>query len=444
MRLQAIRRAAVLVAILGGASPVALAQGSANLKMGNPSQAQTDQNEKNNYLLDREYFATSYNNAKGTPNWVSWRLSVEDLGRAPRVPFYADPDLPEGFLRVTPADYTNSGFDRGHMCPHGDRTRTVASSTATFTMTNMIPQSHDLNTKAWDSLEGYIRDLAANQGKICYIIDGPSGQGGTGKKGLMNTTPDGKVVVPSTCWKVAMILDQDVASAKNLTADSTIRLIAAVMPNADGAVGEDWTPFRTTVKEVEALTGYTFFNEVDPAIINPLKERSENLPLAPAALLVLGRPDRGAPVPGPQNPALIANREAVMSNSAMMSDLKKAIQGLSYPSESDEPFQAIDLGRIDGPLTDEKLLTLAGQDLRARVDRVDAARFFAPLTTPQPTQGQINAATAQRFSALQGTLNTHLSDIRVIKFGQAEVVIYIIGRTKEGTYAGVKTAATET
>ena len=44
------------------------------------------------------------------------------------------------------------------------------------------------------------------------------------------------------------------------------------MPN-DQTVGDDWTRYRTTVRDVEKLTGYTFFDRADPAIIGPLKER---------------------------------------------------------------------------------------------------------------------------------------------------------------------------
>jgi len=437
MRLRSIRWAAVLVAILGGADSAALAQGSANLKMGNPSQSRADPSGKNNYLLDREYFATSYNNEKGTPNWVSWRLAASDLGRAPRENFYADPDLPSDFLRVSPTEYIRSGFDRGHMCPHGDRTATTQSSHATFAMTNIIPQSHDVNTMAWESLENYIRDLAKAQGKVCYIIDGPSGVGGTGKDGLKTKTPDGVVTVPESCWKVAMILDGDVASAKDLTPDSAIRLIAAIMPNADGAVTEDWTPFQVSVKQVEALTGYTFFGEVDPAVINPLKGQVDATPIAPSPRMVQGR------TRNPTDQPLSPREERPMTQTAM-TDLQAAINGLTFPSESDEPFQVVTLGKSDAPLTDDKLLGMTQQPRQARLERVDAGPFFGRLTIPQQNLGQVDPEMARRYSKLLEVLNTHLTDIQVVKFGQGEVAIYILGRTKDGQYAGVRTAATET
>jgi hypothetical protein len=43
------------------------------------------------------------------------------------------------------------------------------------------------------------------------------------------------------------------------------------MPNVED-VGEDWAKFRTSVKEIEELTGFTFFDKVPANIIEPLKE----------------------------------------------------------------------------------------------------------------------------------------------------------------------------
>ena len=64
------------------------------------------------YLRVNDYSAT------GTPNWVSWHLSTAWKGAAPRCDcFSPDTTLPSGFYRVATTDYTNSGFDRGHICP---------------------------------------------------------------------------------------------------------------------------------------------------------------------------------------------------------------------------------------------------------------------------------------------------------------------------------------
>ena len=39
-----------------------------DLLMGNPSQAQLDPTQKNNFLMNKDFFALSYNESTGTPN----------------------------------------------------------------------------------------------------------------------------------------------------------------------------------------------------------------------------------------------------------------------------------------------------------------------------------------------------------------------------------------
>jgi endonuclease G len=239
----------------------------AHLRWGNPSGAREGLVDPNNYLMKKTYFALSYNNAKGTPNWVSWRVEKEDLGNAPRVPFTADPDLPAGFNRVTNADYDDSGFDRGHMCPHGDRQSDAEASKATFVMTNVVPQSAANNEHGWERFESYCRSLV-RQGKELYVVAGPQGQGGESRKGRRDVIHGkaGDIVVPETTWKVVMVLDAGGAPGPDT------RLLAVVMPN-DQTVGDDWRKYQTKVAEVEKLTGFTFFDKADPAIIGPLKGR---------------------------------------------------------------------------------------------------------------------------------------------------------------------------
>ena len=55
------------------------------------------------------------------------------------------------------------------------------------------------------------------------------------------------------------------------------------MPN-DNTVGEDWTEYRTSVKDVEELTGYRFFDRIDERVLGPLKDvvDNEEVELAPS------------------------------------------------------------------------------------------------------------------------------------------------------------------
>jgi endonuclease G, mitochondrial len=120
--------------------------------------------------------------------------------------------------------------------------------------------------------------LVERQHKELYIICGPAGEGGRGKEGVKNTLSHGKVVVPAQCWKVVLVLDEsDADDAARI--DANARMIAVVMPN-DERVGEDWTPYRTSVRQVEELTGYRFFDRVPESLVGPLKETVDNYKVA--------------------------------------------------------------------------------------------------------------------------------------------------------------------
>lgn len=79
---------------------------SIHLLLGNPSNATTSVTNLNNYLMVKPQYAVSYNNSKGTPNWVSWQLNQSWLGSVDRQNnFRPDDTLPVGFVRVTPTIY---------------------------------------------------------------------------------------------------------------------------------------------------------------------------------------------------------------------------------------------------------------------------------------------------------------------------------------------------
>src|SRR5262249_4737399 len=175
--------------------------------------------------------------------------------------------------RVTPNEYNNSGFDRGHLCPRSDRTSSPEAARATFVMTNIVPQAPALNQHAWADFEDYCRELAKRHHQTLYIVAGPQGRGGTGSNGPAETIAGGKVTVPAKCWKVVLALDEGTGGpddAARVTPDS--RVIALVMPN-DESVGHGWAKYRTSVREVEDLTGYRFFDRVPAAVLGPLKDQ---------------------------------------------------------------------------------------------------------------------------------------------------------------------------
>ncbi len=218
--------------------------GNPNLEMGNPSNATRDLSNKNNYLVVKDQYVMSYSSDRKTPNWVSWQLNEDWLGRSGRTGnFRADDSLPASFEQATPNDYKNSGYDRGHNVPSGDRTRTREDNEATFYMSNITPQASDNNQGPWEKLESYTRELA-KQGKEIYIIAGSDGS-----KGEIG---DG-VNVPEDFWKVVVILPEKGMGAKDVTAKTEV--IAVEMPNKNGIRNDGWQKYLTTVSAIERHTG---------------------------------------------------------------------------------------------------------------------------------------------------------------------------------------------
>jgi endonuclease G len=57
------------------------------------------------------------------------------------------------------------------------------------------------------------------------------------------------------------------------------RVLAVMMPN-NQSIGHDWQRYRTSVRDVESLTGCRFFDRVPPNIIDPLKSRVDDAPIS--------------------------------------------------------------------------------------------------------------------------------------------------------------------
>ena len=247
-----------------------------NLAMGNPSGAVTDATSSpNNYLMVKTQYTLSYSRDKGKPNWVSWHLSSAWLGSTARQDnFAADASLPSSWYHVGSTSYSGSGFDRGHNCPSADRTGSVADNTATFLMSNMMPQAPTNNQQTWAGLENYARTLVS-AGNEVYIVAGSYGSGGTGSNGNATTIDAGRISVPSNCWKVLVVLPVGTGDASRVT--TSTRVIAVNMPNTN-SIGTAWGAYRTTVDAVEAATGYDILSAVSTTVQSTIESKVDTGP----------------------------------------------------------------------------------------------------------------------------------------------------------------------
>lgn len=199
-------------------------------------------------------FSLSFNPENGTADWVGWELlrSETDGQVARSNKFRADPSVTGS---PSPNDYSNSGYDNGHLCPAADQKWSQAAMNDCFVMTNMTPQVHALNNGAWKTLEKKER-LWSQRDSALVIVAGPIYADSDTKR-----IGDSGVRVPSAFYKVLL--------APYL---SNPRAIAFVYPNmtAPGNMAN----YVTTVDEVERLTGLDFFYNLPDDIENRVEANS--------------------------------------------------------------------------------------------------------------------------------------------------------------------------
>ena len=242
--------------------------GSPHLALGEPK----DADPSDDVLVDHGVFVLSYNPRREVANWVAWLLVAEDLGDVARSgAFHADELLPARMPGPRAQDYARSGFERGHMCPSGDRTATAGANEETFVMTNMQPQRQALNVGPWEGLERYERSLARS-GRQLFIVAG----------GLFDEAPEilgTGVAVPRANFKIVLAVDRG-EGASDVTPTTTV--YSVIMPNTVDVAGTAWPRYLVSIDEIERQTGYDFLSQV-PAETQALLEA--RLPVAP-----IGRP----------------------------------------------------------------------------------------------------------------------------------------------------------
>ena len=120
-------------------------------------------NEDNcNRILDKEFLKICYDYNLKVAKSVSYTLYgdlVNELNIEERPSFYVEREI-EAEYRATTADYTNTGYDRGHLAPDASFDWSQDSLDATYSLANIIPQVPKVNRQLWIKAEKYARDKA--------------------------------------------------------------------------------------------------------------------------------------------------------------------------------------------------------------------------------------------------------------------------------------------
>ena len=206
-------------------------------------------------VISHTGYTLSYNTTTLCPNWVAWELTAsETRGHLDRSrDFFPDEAVPSA-QRVTTGDYSGSGYTRGHMCPAADMEWGAKALHDCFLMSNMCPQTEELNRYSWEALERACRRWARKEGAV-KIVCGPIFNPDRKKKTIGRKH---KVRVPDAFFKCVLSLRKGHEKA-----------IAFIYQN--NRAEQDMKDCATTVDKVEQLTGYNFFVNVS----DPLEDRLE-------------------------------------------------------------------------------------------------------------------------------------------------------------------------
>jgi endonuclease G, mitochondrial len=191
-------------------------------------------------------FAVLHSGITHGPLWSAEHLTaqgVEDAKDNTRTNrFFVEKRLPPGDSAQL-ADYKNSGYDRGHMSPAGDRWSKKGMAES-FSLANMVPQDPSNNRRIWSRIEEAVRRLVQQSGEA-YVVTGPLFAGRQ-----LQTIGESRVFVPTQIYKVVYLPQRQIA-------------FAVVIDN---------TPTKTysmkTVRELEAMSGLAC-----PGIPDALKDQ---------------------------------------------------------------------------------------------------------------------------------------------------------------------------
>jgi endonuclease G len=199
-------------------------------------------------LLKRQGYWVGWSPVCGHPAYVVYTVPTSKaLDKPPeRPPFMVDPEAKDC---PTPEDYVRSGYDRGHMAPNYlIATRYgKAAQKETFLMSNIVPQSPELNRGPWRNLEQIVADELTGQDVELWVVTGPVP---AEKKTYIKR---GKARIPKGFFKI-------IASVK----DGRLRAIGAYMPQE---IRSDKHPryCLVSIDQIEAMTGPNFFSSLSQA-----------------------------------------------------------------------------------------------------------------------------------------------------------------------------------
>ncbi len=204
-------------------------------------------------LVVHEHFMLSYNESYEQAEWVGYSLKKEHMtyDDRKRPYFIEDPKV-----KTKSADWRNyrgSGYDRGHLCPAGDRRFSEYAYNETFYTSNISPQDRDFNAGLWNRLEMQVRRWAKRYNEVFVVTGGVLEQG-------LEEIGEEDVAVPRHFYKIV---------AKGSKAN--LQVVGFLMEGKESA--KSLKTFLVPVDKIEELTGLDFFQGLPDALENSIEAK---------------------------------------------------------------------------------------------------------------------------------------------------------------------------
>lgn len=206
-------------------------------------------------VIHHNYYSLSYSEEHEQAEWVAYELKKDHLSNLDRSRPYFKIDRAVKTGAAHWRNYKNSGYDRGHLCPAGDRRFSLEAYNETFLTSNISPQEHNFNSGIWNRLEQKGRYWAKKFDGV-YVVTG-----GVLNDDLPNIGSEG-VSVPGQFYRIFV----------DLTPRDP-KMIAFLIPHHESNKPLD--DFVVTVDSLEILTGIDFFPLLEDELENRL-ERSHH------------------------------------------------------------------------------------------------------------------------------------------------------------------------
>ncbi|KFL34805.1 MULTISPECIES: DNA/RNA non-specific endonuclease [unclassified Sulfurospirillum] len=219
------------------------------------------QNSSYTRIFRNSAYMVGYSDLKGNPLWVVYKLTPADEN-APHL------KRPDGFHAdwrnvglITSSDYTNSGYDRGHMAPNHAIALLYGKEAQyeTFLMTNITPQKPSLNQKLWQQLEAMELDTFAPKFKTLWVYTGPLFD-----QKVTRLKSSYCVEIPDAFYKIYVGIKES----------GEIKSLALIVPQ-NAKANDRLEKYVVSIDEVERRSGFDFLHELDDTLENTLEKKIE-------------------------------------------------------------------------------------------------------------------------------------------------------------------------